>query len=206
MTPTQESLDLTRYISDAINNQTMHHHYHVLFDIANTYPKEQNITYVEIGCYAGGSACLMLQRPNTRVISIDLGYPIDEEIVHGNVNKLNKFNNLYNYLKGDSQTYEMVNRLKELIDEIDILFIDGDHSYQGVINDFILYEGMVKKGGYIVFDDYSDPSEVHNTSKAVNHISNQYSLQYNTIGAPPNLLKARPDSLLEGNDFIIQKI
>jgi len=148
----------------------------------------------------------MLQRPNTRVISIDLGYPIDEEIVHGNVDRLNKFNNLYSYLKGNSQTQEMVNKLKTLVDEIDILFIDGDHSYQGVINDFTLYEGIVKKGGYIVFDDYSDPSEVHNTSKAVNHICNQYASQYNIIGAFPNLLKARPDSLLEGNDFIIQKI
>ena len=70
---TQESLTLTRTISDSINNQTMHHHYHILYDIANTYSKDTNITYVEIGCYAGGSACLVLQRPNTKVISIDLG-------------------------------------------------------------------------------------------------------------------------------------
>ena len=156
MNPTQESLNITRFISDNINNQTMHHHYHILFDIANTYPKDQVITYAEIGCYAGGSACLMLQRPNTKVISIDLGSPIPEEIVHTNVQKLNKFNNIYSYLKGNSQTYEMVDRLKELTNEIDILFIDGDHSYQAVINDFTLYEGLVKSGGYIVFDDYRD--------------------------------------------------
>jgi hypothetical protein len=95
MKHTQESLLLTRTISDAINNQTMHHHYHILYDIANTYPKDTNITYVEIGCYAGGSSCLMLQRPNTRVISIDLGQPISKETVYSNVKNLNKFNNQY---------------------------------------------------------------------------------------------------------------
>ena len=205
MKHTQESLNLTRYISDSINNQTMHHHYHILYDIANTYSKDQNITYVEIGCYAGGSACLMLQRPNTRVISIDLGNPIPEEVVHINVKKLNKFNNPYNYLKGNSQTYEMVNRLKELTNEIDILFIDGDHSYQSVINDFMLYEELVKSGGYIIFDDYRDEG-CPGTKAAVDEIVRSVNDRYYITGTLPNTFGARPDTLLEGNDFIIQKI
>lgn len=205
MKHTNESLILTRYISDSINNQTMHHHYHILYDIANTYPKDTNITYVEIGCYAGGSACLMLQRPNTKVISIDLGHPINPEIVHNNVEKLNKFNNSYNYLIGNSQTYEMVNRLKELTQEIDILFIDGDHSYQAVINDFMLYEGLVKKGGYIIFDDYRDEG-CPGTKIAVDEIVESIKDKYSIIGTLSNIFGARPDTLVEGNDFIIQKI
>jgi predicted O-methyltransferase YrrM len=177
----------------------------VLYDVASTYPKDQNITYVEIGCYAGGSACLMLQRPNTRVISIDLGSPIPEEVVHTNVQKLNKFNNIYIYLKGSSQTYEMVDRLKELTTEIDILFIDGDHSYQAVINDFMLYEGLVKGGGYIVLDDYRDEG-CPGTKIAVDEIVETVKKRYNVIGTLPNIFGARPDTLIEGNDFIIQKI
>lgn len=205
MKHTQESLDITRYISDKINNQTMHHHYHILYDIANTYPKDTNITYVEIGCYAGGSACLVLQRPNTNVISIDLGQPIPEETVHSNVKKLNKFNNSYNYLKGNSQTYEMVSKLKELTSEIDILFIDGDHSYQAVINDFTLYEGLVKSGGYIIFDDYRDEG-CPGTKIAVDEIVESIKERYINIGTLPNIFGARPDTLTEGNDYIIQKI
>lgn len=205
MKHTQESLNITRYISDNINNQTMHHHYHVLYDIASTYPKDQIITYVEIGCYGGGSACLMLQRPNTRVISIDLGYPVPKETVYSNVDKLNKFNNPYNYLMGNSQTLEMVNELKKLTNEIDILFIDGDHSYQAVINDFTLYEGLVKKGGYIIFDDYHDYG-CPGTKIAVDEISEKFKEKYNIIGTLPNIFGARPDTLTEGNDFIIQKI
>ena len=205
MQHTQESLDITRYISDNINNQTMHHHYHILYDIAQTFSQDTPITYVEIGCYAGGSACLMLQRPNTKVISIDLGQPIPKETVYFNVQKLNKFNNSYNYLEGDSQTYEMVGRLKELTNEIDILFIDGDHSYQAVINDFVLYEGFIKSGGYIIFDDYRDEG-CPGTKAAVDEIVGSVNDRYYIIGTLPNTFGARPDTLLEGNDFIIQKI
>jgi predicted O-methyltransferase YrrM len=205
MKHTKESLDLTRNISDSINNQTMHHHYHILYDIANTYPKDTNITYVEIGCYAGGSACLMLQRPNTKVISIDLGQPIPKETVYSNVKNLNKFNNPYNYLEGNSQTYEMVSRLKELTNEIDILFIDGDHSYQAVINDFMLYEGLVKSGGHIVFDDYRDEG-CPGTKEAVDEIVESVKERYTNIGTLLNIFGARPDTITEGNDYIIQKI
>lgn len=203
--PTKTSLNLTEKISNEIDDNTFHHHYHILYDIANTYPKDQKIVYVEIGCYAGGSACLMLQRPNTKVVSIDLGYPIPEEIVHKNVSKLNKHNNLYNYLKGDSQTHEMFIRLKEVVSDIDIFFIDGDHSYQAVINDFMLYEGLVKKGGYIVFDDYRDTG-CPGTKIAVDEIIDSVKDRYTIIGTLENFLGARPNTLIYGNDFIIQKI
>jgi predicted O-methyltransferase YrrM len=206
MKHTEESLNITKFISDSIGNQTMHHHYHILYDIANTYPQDTNITYVEIGCYAGGSACLMLQRPNTNVISIDLGHPVHESVVQANVLKLNKHNNSYNYLEGNSQTYEMVDRLKELINEIDILFIDGDHSFQGVINDFTLYEGLVKKGGYIVFDDYNDAQHSPAVKPAVDSLIPLIELTYDVIGTLPNIYGARPDTLIDGNDFIIQKL
>ena len=203
MNYSKHSLDLTRQISDAIGNQTFHHHYHILYDIANH--SDEHINYVEIGCYAGGSACLMLQRPNTNVISIDLGRPILKEVVYSNVKKLNKFNNSFNYLEGNSQTYEMVDRLKKLTNEIDILFIDGDHSYQAVINDFMLYEGLVKSGGFIIFDDYRDET-IHGTKVVVDEIVESVRNKYNIIGTFPNILGARPDSIIDGNDFIIQKI
>ena len=203
MVHTQYSLDLVRKITDEINHKTMHHHYHILYDIANTY--ENEITYLEIGCYSGGSACLMLQRPNTKVISIDIGVPIPKEIVYSNVNKLNKFNNSYTYLEGNSQTLEMVKKVEGLTKKIDILFIDGDHSYQAVINDFLLYEGLVKSGGYIVFDDYRDPSLEHNTSNAVDNIVDKYQTSYEIIGTLPNIFEAKPREIKDGNDFIIRK-
>lgn len=39
-----------------------------------------------------------------------------------------------------------------------LLIIDGDHSYSGVRDDFLNYGRLVKRGGYIVFDNYDDPN------------------------------------------------
>lgn len=41
-------------------------------------------------------------------------------------------------------------------DSIDILYIDGDHSYEAVLQDLKLYYDKVKKGGLIIGDDYNE--------------------------------------------------
>jgi predicted O-methyltransferase YrrM len=203
---TKKSLDIVEHISSEINNKTFHHHYHILYDIAQTYDPSISLNYVEIGCYAGGSACLMLQRPNTNVISIDLGHPISQEIVYSNVTKLNKHNNRYLYLQGNSQLQETVDKLRDEIDAIDILFIDGDHSYNGVTNDFNLYEPLVAPGGFIIFDDYNDHIHSPQVKSAVDTIVTNLNSSYVIIGTLDNLYSARPSELLSGNCFIIKKL
>jgi hypothetical protein len=49
------SLAIVEAISEQISDLTFHHHYHVLYDI----PLPENPVYLEIGCYGGGSSCLM---------------------------------------------------------------------------------------------------------------------------------------------------
>ncbi len=39
-----------------------------------------------------------------------------------------------------------------------LLIIDGDHSDFGVKHDFFNYRHLVKRGGYIIFDDYGNPN------------------------------------------------
>ena len=191
MNITAESLELTKQNAAAINNETFHLQYHILFDIANSYEKGRQLNYVEIGCYAGGSACLMLQRPNTNVISIDLGGPIPKERVMDNVSRLNKHNNNYQYIEANSQYPSTANIVKELLNggKIDILFIDGDHSYAGVQNDFQLYSKMVSNGGYIVFDDYNDHLYSPEVRPAVDAINFQ---EYDVLGQ-------------YGNEFVVRK-
>jgi len=36
---------------------------------------------------------------------------------------------------------------------IDLLFIDGDHRYEGVRKDFEMYSPLVRKGGIVAFHD-----------------------------------------------------
>ena len=39
-------------------------------------------------------------------------------------------------------------------DELDVLYIDGDHSYEGVKKDIEIYTPSVRVGGYVLFHDY----------------------------------------------------
>jgi predicted O-methyltransferase YrrM len=205
MTLSQKSIDILLDISNKIGNQTFHHHYHILYDIANTFNPEYNINYLEIGCYAGGSACLLLQRPNTNVTSIDLGHPISPEIVLKNVNSLNVHKNNYEYIQGDSKDLNVFNQAITKHKELDILFIDGDHSYNGVKSDFELYSKLVKDGGYIIFDDYNDHVYSPEVKKYVDELVKNINDEYEIIGTIPNTLKARPSDLINGNCFILRK-
>jgi cephalosporin hydroxylase len=140
------------------------------------------------------------------VFSIDLGNPINPDVVKQNVNKLNKHTNNYNYIQGSSHDLETLNTLIKYIDEIDVLFIDGDHFYDGVILDFEMYSKLVKNGGYIIFDDYNDYQYSPQVKPAVDNIVSNLKNSYNIIGTVKNTLGARPSELIDGNCFIIQKL
>lgn len=58
-------------------------------------------------------------------------------------------------LRSDSHKKETLAKIKILLGKrkVDFLFIDGDHSYQGVKKDFKMYRGLVRKGGIIAFHD-----------------------------------------------------
>lgn len=205
MKHTKQSLVLTEKISNEMNGKTFHHHYHILYDIVNLYPENYEITYVEIGCYAGGSTCLVLQRKNTNVFAIDLANPIPQSVVMDNVNKFNVHNNNFTYIKGSSHNMTTLNKLKSFVKKIDVLFIDGDHSSLGVKTDFNLYSPIVKSGGYIIFDDYNDKQHSPDVKPTVDEIISNIN-GYEIIGTTPNILGARPEELLDGNCFIIKKL
>lgn len=210
--PTQKSLDTVCIIAKTVS--TFHHHYHILYDIAETFG-EKKINYVEIGSYAGGSSCLMLQRLNTTVISVDLGEPIPRGVVFENVVNHKNNNNYYKYIQGNSQIIESKNevigalnnsRVLGYSNKIDLLFIDGDHSLNGVIADFNMYSDLVNVGGYIVFDDYYDDVHSPDVKKALDEIILPNLVDYEIIGTLENTLGAYPSELKDGNCFIIKKI
>lgn len=200
MLATKYSLDLVQEISKKINDKTFHHHYHILYDI----PVNEPSVYLEIGCYAGASAILMLQRPRSTVITVDLGYPISKDIAIKNISVNNPYNNVFNYIEGNSHDISIFEQVKSLSSQVDILFIDGDHTYNGVIKDYYMYEKLVKSGGYIVFDDYNDRIHSPEVKTAVTYIVDNVK-NINIIGTIDNCLGARPNTLLNGNCFVVQK-
>lgn len=114
---------------------------------------------VELGVKAGVTMKYMLDavkrnRTSTRVIGIDL--PIDNPQV-GDPYAHNLNGQFY---KDHSEIWRMntqdENTVKLFISRyhhIDLLFIDADHSYQGVLKDYHVWAPIVRGGGYIFFDD-----------------------------------------------------
>lgn len=201
---TAQSLKLLEDITERIGGQTFHHHFHILYDLP--LPSAQP-TYLEIGCYAGASAILMLQKPNTSVISIDLGSPIHPSIVKFNVAANNPLNNNFQYVLGSSHEQLTFDRVKN--HSVDLLFIDGDHTGDGVEQDWQMYHQLVVPDGWIVFDDYNDREHSPEVGPAVDRIVKQLDpKQYHAYGTVPNQHAARgflPD-FVDGNCYVIKRL
>jgi len=67
-------------------------------------------------------------------------------------------NQLIYFLRENSQAYACREKVREILNgkAIDFLFIDADHSYEGVKKDFQLYSPLVRKSGLIAFHDILD--------------------------------------------------
>lgn len=63
-------------------------------------------------------------------------------------------------IAGDSHSEETLGEVREVLGDrlVDVLFIDGDHAYDGVKKDFFIYKDLVKSGGVIVLHDIADHS------------------------------------------------
>jgi predicted O-methyltransferase YrrM len=111
---------------------------------------------VEIGRMLGGSAILMASA-GAHVVSLDLHVSKTVEGEKGALadialdKKLQELGlrNKVDILVADSHTYNTTS----LIEKVDVLFIDGDHSYEGVKKDYENWVKTVKPGGHILFHD-----------------------------------------------------
>jgi len=207
-TVTLNSLNMVNNIIDNMENKSFHNHYHILYDLCNSF-NHNEITYLEIGTFAGGSASLVSSNPKVRnVYSIDLGSPIDKEIPIRNVNKFKNKQCLYEYFQGSSFDETLISLVKKTVKSVDILFIDGDHSYEGVLNDFKNFSDLVKPSGYIVFDDYMDNIYSPNVKPAVDYIVLELlNNEYEIIGSLvyPELKLTNIDKP-SSNEFVLKKI
>ena len=122
---------------------------------------------VEIGTARGGTLFLFtrIATDNASVISIDQmdknymgGYPTWKTNFYKSFAKKNQRIHL---LRADSHDLTTLNDTKNILsgNKVDFLFIDGDHSYNGVKKDFDLYGPLVRSGGIVAFHDICQPIE-----------------------------------------------
>lgn len=112
---------------------------------------------LEIGTNKGGTLYLLskVSAEDATLASIDIRI-INEELIYSTARKEQKII----LLEGDSNSQEIINKIRSLFpDGLDFLFIDGDHSYEGVKKDFTNYSPLVKIGGYVAFHDIVEDNE-----------------------------------------------
>lgn len=117
---------------------------------------------VEIGTRKGGTLFTWARATKANlIVSIDLeggihggGYPPQKKKFYKQFVNDNSSRHI-ELIQGDSHSDETKAQLLKILKgrSIDFLFIDGDHTYKGIKQDFEMYSPLVRKGGIIGFHD-----------------------------------------------------
>lgn len=133
--------------------------------LARLVDKQEPKTVMEIGTANGGTLytwCRYLETVES-TISLDLpggrfggGYPAQKMELYRTFDNDNQLH----FIRGNSHNDETFERLRsEMVNdqvtdgEIDFLFIDGDHTYDGVRQDFEMYSELVADDGIVALHD-----------------------------------------------------
>lgn len=153
---------LEKNIINNIDGRICHHRIRILHTI---FKLNDYNSYLEIGVHNGSSMSYVVSNDKKiNCYGIDLfedtsgRYKNEDKInllrTKYNIEKNNKHSDI-ELIKGNSFSSDTITKIKSVLKEkVDVLFIDGDHSYTGVKNDFLNYSNFVKSNGLIVLDDF----------------------------------------------------
>lgn len=131
--------------------------------VAKSKPK----VILEIGTANGGTLARWFEIPSVETI-ISVDYPIGihggqgfEErtyVISDSIEQANLTKKEFYPVNGDSKHPYLVQRVRELLNgrKIDFLFIDGDHTYNGVKQDFEIYKEFLHESSIVGFHDIID--------------------------------------------------
>jgi len=153
--------DIIPVVDAAFNTAKPNQIYGEILELSK-YVAELKAKYVlEIGTERGGTLFLWtrLSRKDAVIISIDLpggrfggGYPESKIPLYKSFARNKQKLHL---IRKDSHIPAVLDETKKILSghELDFLFIDGDHTYEGVKKDFEVYSPLVRKNGMISFHD-----------------------------------------------------
>ena len=116
---------------------------------------------LEIGTAGGGTLFLFakIASDDATIISIDLpggkfggGYPQACAPLYESF-ATNRQN--IHLIRQNSHLAEALDEVKRILgnEKLDFIFVDGDHTYEGLRNDFCIYSQLVKENGIMAFHD-----------------------------------------------------
>jgi len=127
----------------------------ILYDTARTLPSGSVIA--EVGSYLGASACFLASGGSGRISKL---YCIDTW--ENDAMSEGKKSTFDTFTQNTSEFIDVIiplrgralDMVKFMNESIDLLLIDGDHSYEGVTSDLRAYLPKVKAGGILFLHDW----------------------------------------------------
>jgi len=110
---------------------------------------------LEIGTATGGTLYLLARAAgrDARFATIDLEQRYDPDVLKSFARDQQRIE----LILGSSAEDSTMARVRTFLpDRLDLLFIDGDHSYEGIRRDFERYAPLVRPGGVVIFHDIVD--------------------------------------------------
>jgi predicted O-methyltransferase YrrM len=118
---------------------------------------------IELGTFRGGTLFLFARvaLPDATIVTVDMpagpfggGYPRTYALLFKSFGRDKQRIRL---IRGDSHSTDTLKAVRETVGTtVDVLFIDADHTYEGVRSDFEKYSPLVRSGGLIAFHDIVD--------------------------------------------------
>jgi len=139
-------------------------------------------TILEIGTFRGGTLFIhsRLAAPDAVLISIDLPGSFPGRFwrwAHSPIfNRFTQDGQTLHLLRANSHGQETLLTVSQLLNgrQLDLLFVDGDHSYMGVRADFEMYAPLVRPGGVVAFHDIAMQSPLVEVARFWNEIKSRY--------------------------------
>lgn len=136
---------------------------------------------LEIGVRHGGTSALWHGLCTGRVVGVDWegqdGLGSFTSILH---HELRQSCPRFHSIVGNSHLLVTRKEVENSLDDglFDFIFLDGDHSYEGVSKDFDMYFDLLSRGGCIAFHDIVDTETTRRAGQGVSRFWNELKSRY----------------------------
>jgi hypothetical protein len=169
-------------------------------NIIDTYISDNSVG-LEIGVFKGGFASHILNRKKIKKLylldpwSVQVQYP--GRLYDGKRHNMSEVERNVRKSFGNMSNVEIIKDISTNVrkyigeNELDWVYVDGNHSYKFVLEDLENCRDLVKKNGYIMCDDYNWRGPNKNElgpKKAIHEFATKYNLEVILTGKEFNVL------------------
>ena len=140
---------------------------------------------LEVGLGTGGTFFLLSRAVAPEAVLISLNFPeprLRQKLREFTLSSAAPPNQRLHFIRGDSHEESSLREVKRTVSnqQLDVLFLDGDHTYDGIKKDFVMYAPLVGSGGLVFFHDIlahdseSDPHGQCQVDRFWHEVKTQY--------------------------------